>query len=939
MRHIDELRILLADTPVDILSINETRLDDSVKDSDVYIPGYEVIRRDRETNGRFGGGVCFYVRSNITCSLRPDLSIYQLENLCIEIRKPRSRPFLVVTWYRPPDSAVEIFTYFESLIGRIDAENVEFYLMGDLNCNLAAPQLDHNANLLSSIADVYSLQQLITDSTRCTDSSSTLIDLIFTNCPERVVCSGVSHIGISDHSLIYVYRKLSIDPPSRGHTTVTYRKFKNFNSSNFRYDIACQNWQIINNYDDPNDMWDAWKNLFLFCVDKHAPLRNKRIRSCKSPWITSQLKQRFHARDILKLKATRSGDPDDWCKFKKLRNTVNNEIKRAKECYYMHAFSDSRGDSRNTWRIVNELMSRKSHSSVINEIKLPRGNSIYDSHELSDAFNDHFSSIGPRLANDINVNVDSTSHLDYLSTTSDCTFQLKTTSISKVTSLLSKLCKSKSTGLDKISASLLRECADLIAAPLCTIFNQSIVSGIFPDEWKFSKVIPLFKQGERSDLNNYRPISVIPVVAKVFERIIYDQLYDYFTVHKLISSHQSGFRPLHSTVTALLEATDSWAYNIDQGNVNAVVFLDLKKAFDTVDHEILLSKLNKYGVQGTSYEWFKSYLDCRKQRCFVNGSLSGDHFLTCGIPQGTILGPLLFLIYINDLPNCLLNSVPRMYADDTHLTFASNNILNINTVLNEDLARVEKWLIANKLTLNASKTEVMLIGSRQRLSTFHNPLSLIVDGAPISQVSSTKSLGVHIDQNLSWNVHVEKLCKKIASGVGALKRARSFVPYETLRSVYMSLVQPHFDYCDSVWGNCTKALANKLQKLQNRAARILTHSNYDANADFLIQQLGWKKLHSQRSIHMGVMIYKSLNGLAPDYLSAKFLDRSSVCNYSLRDTEGKLAVPMPHTNYMKNSFSYSGAVLWNSLPIELRQANSLTAFRAGCERFFSSNEL
>ena len=155
----------------------------------------------------------------------------------------------------------------------------------------------------------------------------------------------------------------------------------------------------------------------------------------------------------------------------------------------------------------------------------------------------------------------------------------------------------------------------------------------------------------------------------------------------------------------------------------------------------------------------------------------------------------------------------------------------------------------------------------------------------------------------------------------------------------MSLVQPHFDYCDSVWGNCTKALANKLQKLQNRAARILTHSNYDANADFLIQQLGWKKLHSQRSIHMAVMIYKSLNGLAPDYLSAKFLDRSSVCNYSLRDTEGKLAVPMPHTNYMKNSFSYSGAVLWNSLPIELRQANSLTAFRAGCERFFSSNEL
>ncbi|XP_068738010.1 uncharacterized protein [Montipora capricornis] len=219
VKHIDELRILLTDTPVDVLSINETRLDDSVKDSDVYIPGYEIIRRDRKTNGRFGGGVCFFVRSNISYSLRSDLSIHQLENLCIEIRKPRSKPFLVVTWYRPPDSSVEIFSYFESLMGKIDAENVEFYVLGDLNCNLAAPQLDHNANLLSSIADVYSLQQLITDPTRCTESSSTLTDLVFTNRPDRIVCSGVSHVGISDHSLIYAYRKLSIDLPSRGHTT------------------------------------------------------------------------------------------------------------------------------------------------------------------------------------------------------------------------------------------------------------------------------------------------------------------------------------------------------------------------------------------------------------------------------------------------------------------------------------------------------------------------------------------------------------------------------------------------------------------------------------------------------------------------------------------------------------------------------------------------
>ena len=236
--------------------------------------------------------------------------------------------------------------------------------------------------------------------------------------------------------------------------------------------------------------------------------------------------------------------------------------------------------------------------------------------------------------------------------------------------------------------------------------------------------------------------------------------------NNILSSYQSGFRSLHSTVTSLLEATDDWAYNIDQGNVNAVLFLDLKKAFDTVDHSILISKLAVYGIGGASIEWLKSYLSERNQKCFLNGSLSNNCVLSCGIPQGTILGPLLFLLYINDLPNCLSHSQPRMYADDTHLTLAGN----IELTLNKDLASVSEWLIANKLTLNKSKTEFMLIGSRQRLRSFVHSPSLNIGGAQISQVPSTKSLGIHIDENLTWNVHIENLSKKIASGIGALKR-------------------------------------------------------------------------------------------------------------------------------------------------------------------------
>lgn len=401
----------------------------------------------------------------------------------------------------------------------------------------------------------------------------------------------------------------------------------------------------------------------------------------------------------------------------------------------------------------------------------------------------------------------------------------------------------------------------------------------------------------------------------------------------LLSNCQSGFRGLHSTVTALLEATNEWAYNIDHGNVNAVMFLDLKKAFDTVDHEILLVKLNAYGISGVEKNWFRSYLNERRQRCFVNGHSSTNRFLQCGVPQGTILGPLLFLIYINDPPNSLSHSLARLFADDSHLTYASNNISDINIKFNEDLASVSEWLSANRLTLNQTKTEFMLIGSRQRINTFSSMPSLIINDIAVKQVSHTKSLGVHIDENLSWNVHIDKLCKKVASGIGALKRIRRFVDISTLQLIYNSLVQPYFDYCSVVWDSCGSILTEKIQKLQNRAARVLTSADYDTNVDYLLEELGWKNLNLQRKIAKAVMVYKSLNGLAPEYLAQLLVHRSSVTNYTLRDTSGKLALPQPHTNYLKNSFSYSGAVLWTSLPAGLRQATTLSKFKSDLSNF------
>ncbi len=279
-----------------------------------------------------------------------------------------------------------------------------------------------------------------------------MIDHIFTNTPDKIVCSGVSHVGISDHSLIYAFRKLSTGLHNKGHSTVNYRKFKNFNSESFRSDIFSQNWDVIRAYSNPNDMWRVWKTTFNNVVEMHAPLRTRRVRLSKSPWITPELKRHMHERDILKIKAIRSKDIYDWAAFKKARNSVNNEIKFAKKAHYMNAFHENESSVKKTWGIINELTSRKQNNSHVKEIKL-NGSSVSDPPGLSEAFNTHFASIGPKLTEKIPCDENNCSYLEYLNChISGNTFELKSTSSSMVCSLLDKLCKSKATGLDKISA-------------------------------------------------------------------------------------------------------------------------------------------------------------------------------------------------------------------------------------------------------------------------------------------------------------------------------------------------------------------------------------------------------------------------------------------------------------------------------------------------------
>ena len=929
----DELRVFLNDNQkIDILAINESKLDRSTTNNEISLHGFDVVRLDRTLNGRHGGGVCFYIRNDINFSIREDLSYTDLECLTVEISKPRSRPFLVSTWYRPPHSPPELFQKFETLIGKIDSENKEFYLLGDLNCNMLPGVLESSSNKLINIMDIFGLSQMITEPTRITESTRSLIDLCLTNSPEKVSTSGVIHVGISDHSLVYMTRKIRMTRMAV-HKKILVRQFKHFDQENFLHDLSQESWVDVSTCNDPDEMWQLWKHHFMRNIDKHAPLRAKRISKKYSPWMTKDIITKIHTRDYWKRKHAKSNSPELWVKYKKARNQVNTCIKNAKRKYFRDNLDANKKDPKKTWKLINELQNRLKKSTTIPGIKI-NNKTMTSETDIAEEFNTFFTNVGDKLAAGITpTNVDPLSYIDQ----ADSSFSFSKVNVDTVVATLQKLDGRKATGLDKIPSRLLKVAAEVVAPSLTQIFNKSISMGVFPTEWKLAKVTPIFKKGAKSDLNNYRPISVLPIVSKVFEKIIYDQLYSYLNGNNLLTSCQSGFRSLHSTHTALIEAVNSWCTNIDKGLLNGVIFIDLKKAFDTIDHKVAITKLAKFGLDSTSLTWFQSYLENRNQQCHVNGHSSSFQKITRGVPQGSLLGPLLFLIYINDLPNCLKSAVPRMYADDTSLSFAASDQGCLQSELNHEIENVTMWLKANKLSLNVTKTELMVIASRQKLLTQKDSeIDIHVDNTEIKRVTSAKSLGVYIDETLSWQEHVNEISKKISSGIGALKRIRPLIDEKTAVKVYKALIEPHFDYCSTVWDGMSQQLAEKLQKLQKRAARVITCSCYDAHTKPIFNKLGWVNLITKRKKQKAVMMYKTLNNLTPDYLKEMFTQKHT--SHSLRDSEKKLAIPQPRTDYRKRSFSYSGSVLWNELPTHLRLSSSLSQFKNGVDHHFSTSD-
>ena len=488
--------------------------------------------------------------------------------------------------------------------------------------------------------------------------------------------------------------------------------------------------------------------------------------------------------------------------------------------YDRQKFADYGHDKAKTWQHVNEIMKRKRKArSSIRKIRNKEGRDIYDVEGIANCLNEHFSSVGKNLAliHDKNPK----NPMDYITDRVERDISFCDTSSAEILDVILAQDEKKACGYDEINNKIIKKTSNVAAPYLETLFNASMKQGVFPECFKLAQVTPLFKGGDKSDLGCYRPISLLPALSKILEKVIQVRMMSFLTENSILSEQQFGFRPKFTTEYAILDIYEKIINNLENRQTTCAIFLDLAKAFDTVSHDILLQKLEAYGIRGNCLKLFESYLKNRYQFVKIENAKSIISLIEFGVPQGSILGPLLFLLYINDLPKAT-NLLTKLYADDTFLCAQNDNMKLLESEINLELEKVYNWMCSNRLTLNISKSKSMIITKKRSIE----PISIKINNTELEQCSSYKYLGVLFDIDLSWKNHVDYICNKISRSIGGLATLRHRTSVSVLREVYYALVNSYVQYGILIWGNASQATLQPLNVLLNKAVRIITFAPF-----------------------------------------------------------------------------------------------------------------
>jgi len=878
----------------DAILCQETRLHSSEDTNILSINGYNLISRGKAFKTRGSkGGLAIYLKEcyqyNIIPS--PDNTLIW-ENLFIEVNGNNLyKPIYILNIYRYQRINNEQFIQFQdavtNLIEPYAKKSKQIVIGGDFNLNF----LDLNSN--TNVSNFYnSLKALsifgkITQPSRITTRSATAIDNLFCNLNNNFpnITSGIITTAISDHLMCFISIPQMKQKVIKGKDKITIKSFNEESLYNLNMHIlkSCITEKMTSN--NANHNYNLLTDVIqegINCHVKQKTFNHDRKKHKINNWISNGIirsinkKNRMLKKFIkLKLKNTnQEAIESSKSKLNSYKKVLNRCIRNAKKLYYEKIFNAC-DSTKATWAKINEVLHRKKSKKNYPTHFTINNTTVTDKSTISNEFNHFFSNIGKQLSDSI-PSSNNITHNYYLNDKPHIGGNLNFTKVTKETVskiIKQKLKDKKSCGKDNISSNLLKQIEPVIINPLTKLINQCLETGQFPDQLKIAKVIPLHKKEDASTMNNYRPISLLPAISKIFERIMYDQIYNHMTRNKLLYSHQYGFREKHSTEQAAQELLHTINMDIDKGDTPLAIFLDLSKAFDTINHSILLQKLEYYGITGNALELCKDYLTNRKQYVHFSGSNSNELTINTGVPQGSILGPLFFLIYINDINKS--NSIfhPISYADDTTLYTTINKLKNespnVEVTLNNNLQNINMWLCANKLSLNVIKTKYMIFSTTKKKHLSN--INIKINNTEINRVNHFNFLGLTIDENLNWKEHLKNLSNKLSRTTGILNMLKSQLPGITLKTIYNSLFLSHINYGISCWGYTHQSSLKPIITLQKKAIRIITFSKYNCHTAPLFQKLNTLKLVDILKINEFKLYYKYINNQLPDYHMANLV--------------------------------------------------------------------
>ena len=840
------------------------------------INNYNILRDDRKR--RRGGGVALYVNDSLTFKNRQDIHIEGTENIFIELTNNFSKNLIIGVIYKPPNSSVDAFLEkLEHILNTLAGENKPIYLMGDYNIDILPSQQNNNSLKLLNALSSYSLHPHINKATRISTNSETLIDNIFSNVSESEHFNGIIYSDVSDHLPIFVISQ-KIENNTKQHKCEYQRKETKHNIEKLNADLAAESWADVLREPDTDTAYELFINKLIYLYEKNIPLVRikKNKRKLQRPWITKGIMRSIKTRNQLYKNALQTRSNVEQRKYKKYRNLLTTIIRLSRKIYYSTNIESSRSNTNSIWNIIKDLLGKK--KATCSKI-IDNGIEITDPNIIAESFNEYFTNIGPTLASSINTNDNFT---QYLPQPSNNSLFFSPTSQHEIITIVKSLKASKSSGYDGLSVSLLKQIIHFIAPPLEYIFNNSLNSGRYPNSLKIAKVIPIYKKDDQTKIKNYRPISLLPGISKILEKIVYKRLFSFLNDNDILIPNQFGFRKNHSTDYAIIQLCDKIIEALTKKEHIIGVFMDLSKAFDTIDHKILTHKLKHYGVRGKALSWFIDYLYNREQ--YVNfHSCSSDRLkIKCGVPQGSILGPLLFLIYINDIINASPILTYILFADDTNIFYSHTDPQTLICTLNAELQKISSWFKSNKLSLNIDKTNFIYF------KNVHSPdteCNLYIDGLSLVEKKSTKFLGVTIDSNLTWNEHIKNINTIISRNIGILYKLKDLLKEKSLFTLYNALVLPYITYCNIAWANSNKTKTETVHLLQKRALRICTHSHYLSSSEPLFKKLKTLKIHDIHTLQSAIFMYKYSTNILPSSFHNLYTANSSVHSYPTRHSK------------------------------------------------------